>query len=59
MRRLVYGILIGAVLAASVAGARGEAETASLPVLHTTLRLARDKYVEPAQSCQASCSWER
>lgn len=50
MRRLVCGgILVGAVLAASVAWAGEEAETAPLPVLHATLRLVRDKYVEPAR----------
>src|SRR6187455_3169855 len=50
MRRLVCGgILVWAVLAASVGWAREEAETAPLPLLHTTLRLVRDKYVEPAR----------
>jgi carboxyl-terminal processing protease len=50
MRRLVCGVIVVcAVLAASVAWASEEAETAPLPVLHTTLRLVRDKYVEPGR----------
>lgn len=50
MRRLVCGgILACAVLGASVTWGREEAETAPLPVLHSTLRLVRDKYVEPAR----------
>lgn len=63
MRRPVCGGILGcAVLAASVAGAREKAATApskvaarpgdeatTLPVLHTTLRTIRDKYVEPSR----------
>jgi carboxyl-terminal processing protease len=65
MRRLVCGgILVCGVLAASGTRAREEAETApaaanlpalrgdvatTWPLLHTTLRLVRDKYVAPAR----------
>jgi carboxyl-terminal processing protease len=36
-------------LGASVVWGRAKAETAPLPVLHSTLRLVRDKYVQPAR----------
>jgi carboxyl-terminal processing protease len=54
MRTLVCGgILVCGVLAANVAWGREESgpapAPANLPVLHTTLRLVRDKYVAPAR----------